>query len=102
MFQTKNGDAYRDEFMSTKKNLTTQYLNSALKAGRYYDKGYFGLHIHVRETGSKAWVQRTRLNNKYIDIGIGGYPKIKLSEARQIAFNNKLKEIGRASCRERV
>ena len=91
MFQTKNGDAYRDEFMSTKKNLTTQYLNSALKAGRYYDKGYFGLHIHVRETGSKAWVQRTRLNNKYIDIGIGGYPKIKLSEARQIAFNNKLK-----------
>ena len=91
MFQTKYGDAYRDEFMSTKKNLTTQYLNSALSPGRYYDKGYFGLHIHIRETGSKAWVQRTRLNNKYIDIGIGGYPKIKLSEARQIAFNNKLK-----------
>ena len=91
MFQTKYGDAYRDEFMSTKKNLTTQYLNSALSPGRYYDKGYFGLHLHVRKTGSKAWVQRTTINKKYIDIGIGGYPKIKLSDARQIAFSNKLK-----------
>ena len=77
--------------MSTKKSLTTQYLNSALSPGRYYDKGYFGLHLHVRKTGSKAWVQRTTLNKKYIDIGIGGYPKIKLSDARQIAFSNKLK-----------
>ena len=77
--------------MSTKKSLTTQYLNSALSPGRYYDKGYFGLHLHVRKTGSKAWVQRTTINKKYIDIGIGGYPKIKLSDARQIAFSNKLK-----------
>ena len=77
--------------MSKKKSLTTQYLNSALSPGRYYDKGYFGLHLHVRKTGSKAWVQRTTINKKYIDIGIGGYPKIKLSDARQIAFSNKLK-----------
>ena len=91
MFQTKNRDADGDEYMSTKKNLTTQYLNSALSPGRYYDKGYFGLHLHVRKTGSKAWVQRTTLNKKYIDIDIGGYPKIKLSDARQIAFSNKLK-----------
>ena len=91
MFQTKNRDADGDEYMSTKKNLTTQYLNSALSPGRYYDKGYFGLHLHVRKTGSKAWVQRTTINKKYIDIGIGGYPKIKLSDARQIAFSNKLK-----------
>ena len=89
MFQQIYRDEYGDDTMVTRKSLTAQLLNSLLSEGRYYDNGYFGLHLHVRKTGSKAWVQRTRLKGKYIDIGIGGYPTIKLVEARRIATNNK-------------
>jgi hypothetical protein len=89
MFQQIYRAEYGDDAMVTRKSLTAQLLNSLLSEGRYYDNGYFGLHLHVRKTGSKAWVQRTRLKGKYIDIGIGGYPTIKLVEARRIATNNK-------------
>jgi integrase len=75
--------------MAIKRNLTAQLLNSPLKVGRYYDSGFHGLHLHVRESGSKAWVQRTRLGQKYIDIGFGGYPAVKLADARRIATENK-------------
>ena len=72
-----------------KKTLTVQLINSALVQGRYYDIGFHGLHLHVRQSGSKAWVQRTRLGQKYIDIGVGGYPIVKLADARRIATTNK-------------
>ena len=73
-----------------KKKLTAQFANANLKSGRYYDLGYYGLHLHVRRSGSKAWVQRTRFRKKYIDIGIGGFPKVSLVEARKTATENSL------------
>ena len=35
-------------------------------------------------------MQRLRLNGKYIDIGLGGYPATSLAEARRIATENKI------------
>ncbi len=75
--------------MATQK-LTAQFLNKSLRQGRYYDNGGLGLQLHVRNTGSKAFVQRVRLNGKYIDIGLGGYPTTTLAEARKMAAENRI------------
>ena len=70
--------------------LSAQFLNKTLEPGRYYDNIGFGLQLHVLKSGSKAFVQRLRLNGKYIDIGLGGYPATSLAEARRIATENKI------------
>ena len=71
------------------KTLSDRKLQSKLKAGRYFDNNQTGLHLHVRESGSKAWVQRARINKKYVDLGLGNYPAVSLQKARQFALKNK-------------
>lgn len=72
-----------------RQTLSDRKVKSSLAAGRYYDGSKTGLHLHVRESGSKAWVQRVRLHGKYVDIGLGGYPAVSLSNARKIALENQ-------------
>ena len=72
-----------------KKKLSAQYLNSNLDAGRYYDDNGTGLNIHVRKSGSKNWSQRLRINGKQIELGLGSYPTVPLTEARSLAARNK-------------
>lgn len=72
-----------------KQPLSDRKVKSSLAPGRYYDGGRNGLHLHVRESGSKAWVQRIRLQGKYVDLGLGGYPALSLSAARKTALENK-------------
>ena len=72
-----------------KKKLSAQYLNSNLDAGRYYDDNGTGLNIHVRKSGSKNWSQRLRINGKQIELGLGSYPIVSLTEARRLAAKNK-------------
>ena len=72
-----------------KKKLSAQYLNSNLDAGRYYDDNGTGLNIHVRKSGSKNWSQRLRINGKQIELGLGIYPTVSLTEARSLAAKNK-------------
>ena len=72
-----------------KKKLSAQYLNSNLDAGRYYDDNGTGLNIHVRKSGAKNWSQRLRINGKQIELGLGSYPTVSLTEARSIAAKNK-------------
>ena len=43
------------------RELSTQYLNSNLPSGRYYDDSGTGLHIYVRKSGSKSWSSFTPL-----------------------------------------
>ena len=72
-----------------RQSLTDRTVKSSLAAGRYYDGGGNGLHLLVRKSGSKGWVQRIRVHGKYVDIGLGGYPAVSLGSARKIAFENK-------------
>jgi integrase len=72
-----------------KKKLSAQYLNSNLDAGRYYDDNGTGLNIHVRKSGAKNWSQRLRINGKQIELGLGSYPTVSLTEARSLAAKNK-------------
>ena len=73
----------------SKKKLSTLYLNSNLEPGRYYDDSGTGLHIHVRKSGSKSWSQKIRFDGKQLELGLGSYPMISLTEARRIAAENK-------------
>ena len=71
------------------KKLSTQYLNSNLPYGRYYDDSGTGLHIYVRKSGSKSWSQKIRFMGKQLELGLGSYPSVSLAEARSIAAENK-------------
>jgi integrase len=72
-----------------RQKLTDRKIKGKLDPGRHYDHGGSGLHLHVRESGSRAWVQRIRLDGKYVDLGLGNYPSVTLSQAREKARANK-------------
>lgn len=56
--------------------------------------GVAGLLLRVSETGVKNWVLRTTVGHRRVDAGLGGYPDVSLSEARQKAkeFKEKVRE----------
>ena len=56
----------------------------AKKAKGYYADGD-GLYLQVSASGSKSWVFRFKRDGKARDMGLGGYPAVSLSEARQKA-----------------
>ena len=76
--------------MADRKKLTEVLLKSKLKPGRHYDFNGNGLHLLVRKNGAKSWVQRLRVQGKYVDLGLGNYPRVKLAVARKLASDNKL------------
>ncbi len=61
------------------------------KPGFHPVGGVAGLLLQVRSTGSRYWVLRTHVGGKRRNIGIGGYPEIGLSEARDEARELKRK-----------
>jgi integrase len=65
--------------------LTDIECKNKKKRGRYCDGG--GLYLQVNEAGNKSWIfrYRSRTTLKIRDMGLGRYPKIKLSEAREMA-----------------
>ena len=71
------------------KRLTAQALNQEMKPGRHYDDSGTGLHIYVRNSGSKSWSQKIRFGGKQLELGLGNYPMVSLAEARRIAAENK-------------
>ena len=42
-----------------------------------------GLYLVVRTTGSRSWVQRITIDGVRTDIGLGGYPDVRLPLARK-------------------
>ena len=42
-----------------------------------------GLYLVVRTTGSRSWVQRITIDGVRTDIGLGGYPDVRLPRARK-------------------
>ena len=66
--------------------LTAVQVKGVKEPGRYGDGG--GLYLVVRRGGSKAWVQRIVVDGRRRDIGLGGWPKVTLAEARRRAADN--------------
>ena len=67
-------------------NLTAAKVRNA-GPGRYSDGN--GLILWVKPSGSRSWFQRITVDGKRRDIGLGGYPAVKLAEAREAAAANK-------------
>ncbi len=57
------------------------------EAGKYYDE--HGLFLRVEKTGSKRWVQRTTINGRQREIGLGSAEIVGLADARDQAFKNR-------------
>ena len=67
-------------------NLTAAKVRNA-GPGRYPDGN--GLMLVVWPSGSRNWIQRITVGGKRKDIGLGGYPAVKLADAREAARANK-------------
>ena len=67
-------------------NLTAAKVRNA-GPGRHSDGN--GLILVVWPSGSRNWIQRITVDGKRKDIGLGGYPAVKLAEAREAARANK-------------
>jgi len=74
--------------LSKKKKLTANFIKTTKQSGRHYDTNNTGLHLFVRKSGSKSWVQRLRFQGKTIDIGLGGLSKLSLMNARAVSLRN--------------
>ena len=48
----------------------------------------FGLYLHVRRNGSRAFVHRIVVNGRRLDIGLGAFPIVTLAEAREATLEN--------------
>jgi integrase len=53
--------------------------------GHYAVGGVSGLLLQVSKTGAKSWILRTMIGSKRRDIGLGGFPDVSLSNAREKA-----------------
>ena len=63
-------------------------MRAASKPGRYSDGDT--LFLMVAKGGSKSWVQRITIDGRRHDIGLGCFPLISLSTARERAMSNRL------------
>ena len=73
--------------------LSESFIRSVKTASRYGDgQGGYGLSLLVKaragEGFSKTFSQRLRVHGKPVFIGLGAYPLIRLSEAREMAIDN--------------
>jgi len=72
--------------------LTAKRAETLRKPGRYQagDTVYLVVAKGRTDRVSKRWVQRLHVQGKRRDIGIGTYPAVTLSEARERAHDNRL------------
>jgi hypothetical protein len=64
----------------TQHRLTAKGVDNLKAPGLYADGG--NLHLRIASGGSKNWIFRYTLNGRTRDAGLGGYPTLRLSDAR--------------------
>ena len=57
------------------------------KRGIHFVGGVAGLALNVTKYGSRSWILRYQIDGKRRDKGLGGYPDVTLSAAREAARN---------------
>ncbi|MBT3556369.1 MAG: integrase arm-type DNA-binding domain-containing protein [Rhodospirillales bacterium] len=68
-------------------------LKAATKEKTYGDGG--GLELKVTKAGTKSWIYRFKIDNKAYNMGLGPYPEVSRSEAREKAAQcRKLRQEG--------
>ena len=75
--------------------LSAAFVKTIREPGRYGDgRGGYGLTLLVKamtSTGrtSRTWSQRLRVNGQIVAVGLGSFPVVSLSQARDKALENK-------------
>ena len=67
--------------------LSAVRVRTERRLGRHADGN--GLYLVVEPSGNKRWIQRLTIRGRRTDLGLGGYPLVSLSEARDKAFANR-------------
>ena len=74
-----------------KRPLTAAFVKGVRHSGKPYGPDKYidehGLILRVMLSGSKQWIWRGTIQGKRRDLGLGSYPYVSLSEARQKAFD---------------
>lgn len=73
--------------MARNRNRLTDLKVKALKDEGLHPDGD-GLYLRVTETGTKSWVFRFKFAGKLRGMGLGKYPNVPLSAARDLAAKN--------------
>ena len=69
-------------------NLTTAGIAKLNNPGRYGDGG--GLYLNIAKGGSRSWVQRIYISGQRLDKGLGSFPAVTVTQARQLADANRV------------
>ena len=67
--------------------LTAARVRTEKRPGRYHDGQ--GLYLQVDPSGARRWLQRVVIRGKRTDLGLGGWPLVSLSAAREKAMENR-------------
>lgn len=65
--------------------LTDIHVRNLKRPGLYAVGGVPGLYVQVLPSETKTWVLRASIGGRRRDMGLGGYPEVKLAEAREAA-----------------
>ena len=68
------------------RRLTASQVKTLTAPGMYSDGQ--GLNLRIKDTGAKSWVQRVTIDGKRVNLGLGAFPVVSLSNARTIADAN--------------
>ena len=68
------------------RRLTPSQVKTLTAPGMYSDGQ--GLNLRIKDTGGKSWVQRVTIDGKRVNLGLGAFPTVSLSNARTIADAN--------------
>ena len=72
-----------------KRVLTIKSIAELSKPGMYGDLHMPTLYLNVARGGTRSWIQRMVIEGVQREMGLGGYPVIGISKARERAFKNR-------------
>ena len=67
------------------KELSAVEVRRLVTPGFYAVGGVSGLHLRINDGDGRSWILRAVVNGKRRDIGLGGFPDVPLSTAREVA-----------------
>ena len=73
------------------KELSPLAVKRLSRPGLHPVGGAAGLLLRISDTGHRYWVWRGRVGGRRRDAGIGPYPEVSVSQARQVAAEMRLK-----------
>lgn len=73
------------------KELNAIYVSRLKQPGMHFVGGAPGLALQVLPSGGRSWVLRIRVHGKRRDMGLGSFPDISLSLARDLARDVRAK-----------